>query len=110
MFPIGAALTIVRRRDCLTPLARHRLSTRGRLWFDMGPWLEELRVRPEVRREIYRDDDPDDRAADGAGAEPPHVPPDGEDSRLRGTGERALQEREDAGPGVFLCRRKSHNG
>src|SRR5262245_28519920 len=46
----------------------------------------------------WADDDPGDRAEDGSRAEPPHVPPDGEDSRLRGTGERALQEREDAGP------------
>src|SRR6266849_722859 len=51
------------------------------------------------------DDDPDDRAADGPGAAPAHVPPDGQDPRLRGAGERALQGREDAGPGPSLRRR-----
>src|SRR5256712_9514039 len=55
-------------------------------------------------------DDPGNRTEDGAGAEPPHVPPDGEDSRLRGAGARALQEREDAGPGPPLYRRGGCGG
>src|SRR5215472_16942549 len=95
---------------CYEKRTDHVLPTPGRLRLDTGPRLEQPRVRPEARREIYRDDDPDDRATDGAGAEPPHVPPDGEDSRLRETGERALQEREDAGPGASLCRRGGRGG
>src|SRR5215831_19957076 len=80
-----------------------------RLSLDTRPRLAQPRVRHEDTREIS-DDDPDDRAADGAGAEPAHVPPDGEDSRLRGAGERALQEREDAGAGPSLRRRGSRGG
>src|SRR3989442_4452553 len=55
-------------------------------------------------------DDPSDRTEDGAGSEPPHVPPDGEDSRLRRAGERALQEREDARPGPPVYRRGGRGG
>src|SRR5262249_35644500 len=65
---------------------------RERLRLDTGPRLAQPRVRHETDGR-HPDDDSDDRTADGAGAEPPHVPPDGEDSRLRGAGERALQER-----------------
>src|SRR2546427_11419102 len=55
-------------------------------------------------------DDPSDRTEDGAGSEPPHVPPDGEDSRLRRAGEQALQEREDARPGPPVYRRGGRGG
>ena len=52
----------------------------------------------------------DDRAPDGPGAAPPHVSPDGQDPRLRGAGERALQGRQDAGPGPSLRRRGGGRG
>src|SRR2546423_9278439 len=55
-------------------------------------------------------DDPGDRTAAGARAAPAHVPPDGEDSRLRGAGERAVQGREDAGAGPPLYRRGGRGG
>src|SRR6516164_2538248 len=71
-----------------------------------GPRLAQPRLRLSRTDGRPCDDDSDDRAADGAGAEPPYVPPDGEDSRLRGAGERALQERQDARPRASLRRRR----